>query len=296
MHSLFVDASEQLLACGKGRAVGRGDAGSRFFDPVPVDVMPGVQVRSVADTGLNHSLALCWDERVFSWGSNDKGQLGHGDTHDRLSPALVEELESVRGIDAGNRHSLAVTHAGAVFSWGKDLQSGGNLSLRPTIVEGFGGVCVRRVYVGRNAIFTIGEDGELFSWGHGDNDEVKLLGHGDTEYQTTPKRVEALRGVRVSSVGICSTHALALTADGGGLVYGWGQKKHTMRIVLCVVWCTAAKCLAAARVSRAASAGGAKCRCSEEWYAASLPRMSSLMRGTADCSMIHPGIPRLRKK
>jgi alpha-tubulin suppressor-like RCC1 family protein len=46
-------------------------------------------------------------------------------------------------------------------------------------------------------VYAIVEDGELFSWGTG---EDGLLGHGDTNDQPSPKRVEVLRDVRVSSV------------------------------------------------------------------------------------------------
>jgi alpha-tubulin suppressor-like RCC1 family protein len=66
--------------------------------------------------------------------------------------------------------------------------------------------------------FAIAEDGDLFSWGHGN---YGLLGHGDTQHQPSPKRVEALRDGRVSSASIGYRQALALTED--GLVYAWGE-------------------------------------------------------------------------
>jgi hypothetical protein len=63
-HSLFVDASGQLLACGEGIAVGHGGEGP-YRDPTPVAALTGVRVRSIA-AGYTHSLALGWDGRVFS--------------------------------------------------------------------------------------------------------------------------------------------------------------------------------------------------------------------------------------
>jgi E3 ubiquitin-protein ligase HERC2 len=74
-----------------------------------------------------------------------------------------------------------------------------------------------RVYVGREYAYAIGEDGELFWWGSG---RCYHLGHGDTQDQLLPKRVEALRGVRVSSVSSGARQTLALSED--GLVYAWG--------------------------------------------------------------------------
>jgi hypothetical protein len=139
---------------------------------------------------------------------------------------LTEGLENVRGIAADHGHSLAVTQSGAVFNWGRalvqeqEVEEEEDGTLRPIIVEGFGeGECVRRVYAGFAAFFGIGEAGELFSWGP----RSRCLGHGDTQSQPFPKRVEALQGVRVDSVSIGLMHALALAED--GLVYSWGYNQ-----------------------------------------------------------------------
>jgi alpha-tubulin suppressor-like RCC1 family protein len=90
--------------------------------------------------------------------------------------------------------------------------------LRPVIVEGFEGVRARRVCSAENGAFAIGEDRELFSWGRG---KYGLLGHGDTQDQPSPKRVEALQDIPVSSAAGGRLHALALAED--GLVYAWGE-------------------------------------------------------------------------
>jgi alpha-tubulin suppressor-like RCC1 family protein len=174
--------------------------------------MAGVRVRSVA-AGAIHSLALGWDGRVYSWGENDYGQLGHGDTLPRPSPALMESLEGVCGIAAAWDHILDMTPSGAIFSWG-------NSFLRPILVEGFGGVRLRRVVAGASEAYAIGQAGELFSWGDG---SCGTLGHGDCQDQASLKRVEVLRDVRVSSVSAGVGHVLALAED--RLVYAWGENK-----------------------------------------------------------------------
>jgi alpha-tubulin suppressor-like RCC1 family protein len=178
--------------------------------------MMGVRVRSVA-AGSAHSLALGWDGRVYSWGSNDSGQLGHGDTLHRPSPAVTESLEGVLGIAAACGHSHAATHSGAVFSWGGALLDGAQSEPRPILLEGFDGLRVRGVFAGMSEAYAIGEAGELFSWG---SDYVVILGHGDCQDQPSPKRVEALRDVRISSVSAGPWHVLALAED--RLVYAWG--------------------------------------------------------------------------
>jgi hypothetical protein len=116
-RSLFVDAAGRLLACGQGLPVGHGHAFVIYPDPVPVSAMAGIRMRSVA-TATEHSLALSWDGRIYSWGGNWCGQLGHGDTLARPSPTLVKGLKGVCSVAAARAHSLAVTQSGAVFRWG----------------------------------------------------------------------------------------------------------------------------------------------------------------------------------
>jgi E3 ubiquitin-protein ligase HERC2 len=77
---------------------------------------------------------------------------------------------------------------------------------------------MRRVCAGIHVAFAIGEDGELFSWGNGDNNR---LGHGDGQDHPSPELVEALRSVRVSRVAAGSRHVLALAED--GQVFAWGE-------------------------------------------------------------------------
>jgi hypothetical protein len=232
-QSLFVDAAGRLLACGPSAAVGR-DGSWCCCDPTPVAALAGVRVRIVA-TGDAHSLAFGWNGRVYSWGSNYYGQLGDGNKRDRREPKLVKRLEGVCSVAAGLNHSLAATESGAVFGWGMTLPPDGEgteSQRRPIIVEGFEGVRVRRrVFAGQGSdiieaynAFAIGEAGELFSWGFG---EDSCLGHSDEEDQPSPKRVEALRGVRVSSVSVGMQHALALAED--GLVYSWGVNTQQSR-------------------------------------------------------------------
>jgi alpha-tubulin suppressor-like RCC1 family protein len=219
-RSLFVDAAGRLLWCG---ATGYGNGQLPHHLPIPVAPMAEVRVRSVV-AARDHNLALGWDGRVYSWGSNDHGQLGHGDKLARPSPVLVEGLEGVRGIatdchgDGTSPCSFAVIQSGDVFLWGKPFPPEAKDSLRPVIVEGFGGVRVLCVCPGRSHAYAISEDWEGFSWGRA---AQGLLGHGDTYSQPSPKRVEALRGVRVSDVSVGWFHALALAED--GLVYAWGE-------------------------------------------------------------------------
>jgi hypothetical protein len=113
--SLFVDADKRMLACGMGASVDHGKNNDVFVS-TPVATMDGVRVRSLT-AQYEQSFAPSWDGRVYSWGENHFGQLGHGDRLPRSSPVLVEGIEGVRGIVAASNYSLAVTQSGAVLKW-----------------------------------------------------------------------------------------------------------------------------------------------------------------------------------
>jgi alpha-tubulin suppressor-like RCC1 family protein len=139
---------------------------------------------------------------------------------ERTWPALIETIKDVRDITAADQHSLGVTRSGTVFRWGSGFHDGTEIELRPFVVEGFGAVQVSSVCAGIGTAFATGEAGQLLSWGSG---EYGRLGHGDTKEQPSPKRVEALRDVRVSSVSVGPWHVMALAED--GLVYAWGENR-----------------------------------------------------------------------
>ena len=61
-------------------------------------------------------------------------------------------------------------------------------------------------------------DGAAWSWGEAAEGQ---LGHGDTQRQLLPKKVEAFAGRRVVAVSAGTSHSLARTADGA--VFTWGK-------------------------------------------------------------------------
>ncbi len=68
--------------------------------------------------GGNFTLALKADGTVWSWGSNQYGQLGDGTTISRGMPAPVVGLSEVKKIVAGTNHAFAITEPNRLFSWG----------------------------------------------------------------------------------------------------------------------------------------------------------------------------------
>ncbi len=97
----------------------------------PIDIS-GLLSGRIRDVSISSSsIALTNNGRVYTWGSNDDGQLGVGDFNDRLSPTDITESFQLDNDDRvivacmANLSSFALTNNGRVYTWGNNL--GGQL-------------------------------------------------------------------------------------------------------------------------------------------------------------------------
>ena len=69
--------------------------------------------------GLWHTLIITNDSNLWSCGSNEYGQLCHGDTEDRLKPQKTSFL-NISKISVGWYHSLFQNDKGEIFACGNN--------------------------------------------------------------------------------------------------------------------------------------------------------------------------------
>ena len=69
--------------------------------------------------GYAHTAALTKEGKVFTWGRNKYGQLGHGDKKYRFIPTKVESLDGlvIVKIACGRSHTVAFTDKGDMYTW-----------------------------------------------------------------------------------------------------------------------------------------------------------------------------------
>lgn len=99
--------------------------------------------------GDRHSLALCDDGQVYSWGMGSEGQLGHGHTMNLHTPRIIADL------DFGTRQHLQRR--------GSDASSEKSTAMK-----------INRVYASGCYSAALANTGDLFTWGYGD---AGNLGH-----------------------------------------------------------------------------------------------------------------------
>ncbi|KAK1436516.1 hypothetical protein QVD17_02297 [Tagetes erecta] len=234
----------ELLFCGTTAwdAIGRRKGLSEFTLPSPTRLRPlvGVDIRYVASGCAScHCVALDVDGRCYTWGRNDKGQLGLGDQVRRDVPTVVSALASYKIVKAGSgkSHTVVMTEDGLSlsFGWNKHGQLGtgsvkNEIELYPVRCQ------VSEVtHVACGADFTVWltsvEGASILTAGL---PQYGQLGHGtDNEYNTKdssvrlayeaqprPKAIAAFANETIVKVACGSNHTVAV--DTKGYVYTWG--------------------------------------------------------------------------
>jgi len=222
-----------------------------YREPTPrlVDALEGQDAVCVS-CGPTHAAAATEDGRVLTWGKStgDSGMLGFlpfggaepmlghdgGDGTHCLFPHWVSEgLDGVRAkqVSCGSVHTAVLSSAGDVFSWGLGSAGGSTGALgvgdrssraRPTQVL-FGGsdeVKIKQLASGTKHTVALGVDGEVWTWGCGENGR---LGNGGTTDQLEPYPVEFFLEVGVKCVSVACGNSFSLALGDDGKVYGWGK-------------------------------------------------------------------------
>ncbi|CAI0435824.1 unnamed protein product [Linum tenue] len=234
----------ELLFCGATAwdVIGRkkGVQPGNLVSPTRLRPLVGVDIRFVASGSTScHCVALDVDGRCYTWGRNEKGQLGHGDTVQRDRPTVVSELSKYKIVraGAGRNHTVVVTEDGQslAFGWNKHGQLGSG-SVRNEIESSPVRCLVSDVKTTAcGADFTVwlssAQGATILTAGL---PQYGQLGHGtDNEYNTKdssvrlayeaqpqPKAIAALAGETIVKVACGTNHTVAV--DSNGYVYTWG--------------------------------------------------------------------------
>ncbi|HXI54988.1 MAG TPA: Ig-like domain-containing protein, partial [Polyangia bacterium] len=180
--------------------------------------------------GGSHTLAVQTDGSLWSWGKNDKAQLGDGNTTDRFTPRMLSAGSGPTGprwtsVAAGNKFSLALRSDGTLWAWG-DRSLGqlgdGVVSSTPVFAaKQIGGAEWAVVRAGDQHVAAIKKDGTLWSWGYNGYGQ---LGNGDPGNANQAVPVQEAYGINQwISISAGAVHTMGLTAYGNLWSWGWND-------------------------------------------------------------------------
>lgn len=202
LHTLALCADGMIAAWGNNFNGQLGDQTnadrSRPVEVTASGALAGRRVVAIA-AGAYHSMALCDDGTIATWGNNEFGKLGDGGTSNRNVPVAVDLTgvlagKSVIGIAAGESFSLAWCDDGLITAWGdnsaRQFGNGGTVSSPlPVLVDMqniLGGRLARQVSAGRSHSLAQGPPGTPAAWG---SNASGKLGDGTTSTRTRPVSV-----------------------------------------------------------------------------------------------------------
>uniref|UniRef100_A0A8C0SP28 HECT domain-containing protein n=1 Tax=Canis lupus familiaris TaxID=9615 RepID=A0A8C0SP28_CANLF len=92
-----------------------------IFFPYSISALKNLGVIYIS-CGYEHTVVLTQNGKVFTFGDNTYGQLGHSPTAEKSGPQLVEGIDGlVSQIDCGSYHTLAYVYTtGKVVSFGRE--------------------------------------------------------------------------------------------------------------------------------------------------------------------------------
>ncbi len=181
-------------------------------------------------SGSNHTVALKADGTVWTYGYNNVGQLGLGDTKTRYIPTKVN-IDNVIDVACGNNFSLALKQDGTVWAWGiNDKGQLGQANTKnssiPVQVLAVGGAGtlqkVKKIGAGASQWTALLESGEVVACGRNEQGD---LCDGTTTNRTTPVYVLNHTGVgHVNNVrDISSSGCAILLLKEDGTVWAGGH-------------------------------------------------------------------------
>jgi alpha-tubulin suppressor-like RCC1 family protein len=159
---------------------------------------------------------------LWSWGSNNVGQLGLNNRTNYSSPKQVGSLTNWSSISGGRTFSAATKTDGTLWTWGANYY--GMLGLGNTTYysspKQVGSLTNWSIISAGGSFFTaIKNDGSLWSWGSG---SFGQLGLGNTTYYSSPIQVGSLTNWLKISSGYL--HNVAIKTD--GTLWSWGRNNY----------------------------------------------------------------------
>jgi len=237
-HTLVLTADKCMWGCGStfDGQLGLGHTLlTNFMQKIMLpDNDTSVEIVMVA-AGDAHSAATTAKGRLWTWGYNRYGQLGHEHNRDLFIPSLLSRnaigMPDVMMVFAASYHTMAVNSEGQLLVWGSGCF--GQLGLgnydeihtpRPVGKLAFGDSEILTVGCGNKHTLVVTTDGRLYTFGSGSDGK---LGHGDLENSPVPVCVGAEHffnnKIRCASAG-CNMSAV-VSED--GLLFTWGCLNST---------------------------------------------------------------------
>ena len=233
IHTVVATKSGAVLSWGGGVALGYAvDSGGLFSQSIPRAVSGLSNTRVVLVSSADeHVAAVTSNGEVWTWGSNEYGQLGHGTKESAIKPKRVEALDRITEkadeVIAADFCTFIVTKKGDLFTCGCGKNGVlGFTNTQDKLVPERVNLSAHKVHfvtMCDSHAVAVTKTGLVFTWGQGRDG---VLGHGDIEDSFLPKSVDALARKRIVKVAVGPGFTMALAESGA--LFSWGESCYVL--------------------------------------------------------------------
>jgi alpha-tubulin suppressor-like RCC1 family protein len=187
----------------------------------------------IAAGGATHSAVVKANGTVWTWGRNDKGQLGDGNMGtDTDTPVQVTGITGAVAVSAGDSHTVALKSDGTVWCWGNNASGqlgDGNMGTNnDTPVQVTGMTDAVAVSAGSFHTAALKSDGTVWCWGLNSNGQLGNGEHSPVLFSDEPVQVLGEGGTGyltgVEAIDSGGKYTMALKSE--GTVWAWGLNEY----------------------------------------------------------------------
>jgi len=228
-HFLAYSESGKLYTWGKGSSgeLGYGTNSSQNYNPTTLSIFNEIDGNPYVlqenekfidiSAGTTFSIAVTNLGNVFTWGNNQYGKLGHGNSISTNVPTRIDTFKNIDGTDyefssgekvikvkSGAFHNLALTNYNNVFIWGMNmydqlgLDNGQTNVLYPTMLNSQfnitngnalnNGETIIQIDAGGITSGIITSSNRVFVWGYNNSGQLGTTGT-NTSQVVVPKEI-----------------------------------------------------------------------------------------------------------
>jgi len=218
----LVKTDGTLWSWGRGQAGGNGQSNNTDYSS-PVQI-PGTTWTHSASCGYEGvTIARRTDGTLWSWGNNEKGELGQNNLTNYDSPKQIgSDTTWASGdykISGGIYQAFAIKTDGTLWAWGYNeygqlAQNDASTYSSPRQIPG---TTWAKTFAGQSSTFGIKTDGTLWAWG---NDAYGALAQNNEVRYSSPVQIPGTTWSQGSS-GYSSVFGIKTD----GTLWGWGENE-----------------------------------------------------------------------
>ena len=184
-------------------------------------VLKGKNIKNISANGYT-VCAIDDNGKVYTWGDNERGQLGNGTKNDSSVPICISDTENsvlkgknIKNISANGNTVCALDDNGKVYTWGRNnygqLGNGTttNSSMPICISDvqnnALNNATITKIITRSIDIYAIDDNGKLYAWGGND---YRQLGNGTTTSSNVPICMNDVTGSKLKDREIAGVYFL----------------------------------------------------------------------------------------